>query len=423
MTNGRTEKDIAPTLSSGKPMERLLAALVEALPAFDRKLFDTAVAEVKEHPRASLHHLFERFGAGDPAVQAMVNRLLVVVGGPDVVDNLNAVVFDFERDAAAKVLANDLLRQLGQPVDPEVFAMSVPDPEPFRRLQPRDILDRLGRGETSAAIEGARSLHPAERAIAITDALREQPAQALPFVTTLAQDSDANAVAVASAVGAERYEPGMSLLRELQNSENRTLQKLVKRILFDLREEGVAPPERKPEPAPVREAAREPARDELPLHRALMSAPSASGLVLVVVSRTRPDGRLKVFSVLVSLYKRGIQQAALRLSMSRSSLDRFVRDQAGGKLVLKDTPIEECRRVVARGMCVARELDAPLPFDFGAGKDLLGDVDAAAAEIVHPFLCSACGKPLEADLVEKIRAAAAYETIPVETRCAACLGA
>ena len=156
------------------------------------------------------------------------------------------------------------------------------------------------------------------------------------------------------------------------------------------------------------------------MHRAIASEPSPNGLILVTVARARPNGRLKVFSVLVDPWKRGIQQAGLRVDMSKSSFDRFLQSQSGAKLRMKETSLDECRKLVARGVRVAKEFGAPLPFDFGMGRALLGDLDAEIAAIENPFLCSACGKALDAETVEKIRTVAPYEHIPAETRCAEC---
>jgi len=410
----RPEREAGAGLTPGKNMERLIAALVEALPVFDRKAFESALAELREHPRASLHYLFARFGACSPAEQAMISRLLLARGGDEVIDNLNAIVFDVERDERAKVMANDLLEQLGQPVDPEVFTMSVPEPEPYRRGLPSSVRRLLAEGDVAGAIEAARSLHQAERAILMTDAIREHPEHAMPFIAALAESDESDAAAAIAAIGAERFEAGVPWLMQIQDTAPRSLQKAIKKALFDLRKEGVEIRE------PVAEEAAPASEEPLPLYRCLMSEPGKSGYVIVLVARTRPDGRLKVFSVVVSLWKRGIEQAALRLSVARSAFERFVREYPHRSIVLKDVALEECVKMVARGLRVARVHGAPLPYDFGAGKELLGDVEKVAEEIENPFLCSVCNQPLDEETVRSISASAAYDDIQVETRCAAC---
>ena len=69
---------------------------------------------------------------------------------------------------------------------------------------------------------------------------------------------------------------------------------------------------------------------------------------------------------------------------------------------------------------MAREVGAPLPFDFGLGRPLLGDLEREVGLVENPFLCSRCAVPLDEKTVEKIRVAAPYDNIPVETRCTAC---
>ncbi len=419
MTNGKTDKPEAP--SAGREIERLLDVLVEAMPILDRKTFDAAVAEIRARPHSSMHALFNRFDSPEPAMRAVVARLLVECGGADVIDNLNAVIFDAEAADEAKVRANDILERLGQPVDPDVFGMSVADPEPIRRQLPSRVREMLNAGDPGGAVRAARDLEQAERTLLINDVLRDNAPSGIEFVEQLAESHAADARAAVAAIGAETCEAGLPLLTRLQERADRDLLKLIKKTLYDLREEGVAVPETKPaEPAGAETPTKQ--ETELPIYKAMMSEVSPQGTVVVVVSRMRPDRRLKVFTALVSLWRRGIQQAGFNPNMSRSSFDRFVKDHAQGQMKMRPASLDDCRRMVARGMRVAHEFGTPIPFDFGVGKTLLGDVDAEAANLNSPFICSGCGQPLDEETVAKIRASAAYENIPVETRCPACRG-
>jgi hypothetical protein len=403
---------------SPPPMEKIIGRFAANLPVFDSKAFEEAIEEMRERPRASLQYLLGRLVSGDPATRAIAAQVLSKIGGAVVVDDLNALIFDIGQEAYVKVLANSLLAQLGSAVDPDVFAMTVPQAEEVERKLPSRALQLLKAGNVTGAAEHARTLHPAERWLIMHSAAETDKVRALPFLEALARDDEGNATAAASVIAAAKLAEGVPFLLELQRTSGRELQKLIKKLLFDLREDGIAAPEEKPKaPEP---AAAEADDDELPLHRAIASEPSPNGLILVTVARARPNGRLKVFSVLVDPWKRGIQQAGLRVDMSKSSFDRFLQSQSGAKLRMKETSLDECRKLVARGVRVAREFGSPLPFDFGMGRPLLGNLDAEIAAIENPFLCSACGKPLDAETVEKIRTVAPYEQIPAETRCAAC---
>ncbi len=407
-----------PPPPSPAPMEKIIGRFAANLPVFDSKAIDEAIEEMRQRPRASLQYLLGRLVSGDPATRAIAAQVLAKIGGDVVVDDLNALIFDIGQEAYVKVLANSLLAQLGAAIDADVFAMTVPQAEEVERKLPSRALQLLKDGNVTGAVEHARTLHPAERWLIMRSAAETEKARALSFLETLARDDEGNATAAASVIAAAKLAEGVPFLMELQRTAGRELQKLIKKLLFDLREEGIAAPEEKPRaPEP---AAAEADDDQLPLHRAIASEPSPNGLILVTVARARPNGRLKVFSVLVDPWKCGIQQAGLRVDMSKSSFDRFVQSQSGAKLRMKETSLDECRKLVARGVRVAKEFGSPLPFDFGMGRTLLGDLDAEIAAIENPFLCSACGEPLDAETVEKIRTVAPYEQIPVETRCAMC---
>ena len=399
-------------------MSRLLSQMVEGLPLLDGKTFDRALSEIAERPRTSLHYLFEQLTSGEPAARAVASRLLVRCGDASVQDDLSAIVFDADQDPWTKVLANDLLAELGSPVDPDVFATSVENPGELQKKLPSRVLRFLAEGDAAAAAAHARTLDPVDRFLMIYEAGSREKEGATEFLRALAGDDQANAAAVVGAIGAERIETGVPLLLELRQATGHDLQKVIKRVLFDMRKAGVEIPEEKPRP--TSRSSEEETDSRLPLHRALMSEPTPEGRVLVVLAWERQRGRLKVFTVVVDLWKRGIADAALRVDMSRSSFERFVSAQSGRPQPLKEMPFEECRRMIARGACVAKEFGSPLPYDFGVGKALLGVFEEAVAAVENPFLCSACGRALDAETVERIRASAPYDNIPVEARCAEC---
>jgi len=400
------------------PIERLVGKIVEALPLLDDKAVADALAEIETHPRASLHFLFQHIGSDNADTRAVVGWLLARCKGPDVVDNLNAVVFDADMSARTKVLANEILASLGQPVDPDVFAMGVPDAEAVRKELPSYAPALLAEGRTEEAAAHAAGMEPADRYLTMHDAAARFKENAVGFLDILARQNPENAAAAADAIGAIPLAAGVPLLTDLLNSADRSLQKLIKRILFEMRKAGVEiPREQTPD---IGVAKTEKTDEEPPLYRALISEANPAGIVVVIVARRRPNGRLKVFSTVVSLWKRGIDRAAFRVDMSRSSFDRFVASQSSERMKLRQTSLEECRRMIARGLRVTKELGTPVPLDFGLGKALLGDVDSEAARIGNPFRCSGCGAELDEAAVAKIRDLAPYDNMMPETRCAAC---
>jgi hypothetical protein len=417
----------APQPTVQPPFDRALAAFVAALPEFDKRLLDDVRAQAKDRPRAALKHLFELFSGSDPERRAVAGRFLVTLGNSDVADNLNSLIFDGEVDAWTKVMANDVLIELGAGVDPDVFAMSVPDAAQQMEKLPTRALKLLKAGDLAGATAHARALRPVERWMILHRAVCEAKEGAVPFLRALAADGEAELIAALTCVAAERLAAGVPLLAEAAPTAGKDVQKLIKRLYFELRTDGVeTPEEEKPRAAPAAAAPAAPAAEgdeAMPLYRVMLSEPTARGVCMVTVARQRPNGRLKVFSVIVDLWKRGIEQAALRAEMSKSSFDRFLQQQgASAKMKVREAPLDEARRLVARGVRVSRELGTPLPLDFGMGRAMLGGLDREIAALECVFACAQCGKALDAAAVARIRELAPYDNMQPETRCASCRG-
>lgn len=417
----------APQPATQPPFDRALAAFVSALPEFDKRLLDDVRAQAKDRPRAALKRLVELFSGNDAESRAVAGRFLVTLGNADVADNLNALIFDGDVDAWTKVSANDVLSDLGAAVDPDVFALSVPDAGEQAAKLPTHALKLLKSGDLAGAVAHARGLKPVERWMIMHRAVCEEKEKSLPFLKALSEGGEAELIAVLTLIAAERMAAGVPMLVEAQASAGKDVQKLIKRLFFDLRTDGIeVPEEEKPKAAPAVATPAAPAAEgdeAMPLHRVMMSEASPRGVILVTIARLRPNGRLKVFSVIVDLWKRGIEQAAFRQEISKSSFDRFVLQQGGAsKMKIRDAAIEEARRVVARGVRVARELGTPLPLDFGMGRSMIGNLDREVAALECAFVCSKCGKPLDAAAVARVRELAPYENMQPDTRCAACRG-
>jgi len=419
-TAARDLVDIADTLQAvpADPIERIVRQIIGELAVLDGKVFAAALSEMKERPRTSLRYVLKLFTSGEPEARAIAARILLRCETASLVDDMNAIIFDVEQDAWTRVVANDLLAQSGSAVDPDVFAMSVPDAESLQEKLPSRTWKLLSEGGLDVALAHARALHPAERWLVIHDAVERGGEQAVSFIRALASDGEDNAIAAVSAIAEAKLEAGVLLLLELQATADHALQKLIKRTLFEMRKAGVDVPADKPPDATARVS--EAAAAGPVVVRALMSPPAARVPILVVIGWKRPNGRLQVFSVLVDLWKRGISDAVLRRDMSRSAFERFVNANTGNRPPLDEASFEDCCAMIARGVRVAREFGSRLPLDLGLGKKLLHGFDEQVDGIENPFLCSECGHPLDAATIERIKADAPYDNIPPETRCEAC---
>jgi hypothetical protein len=406
--------------SPAPPIERIVSGIISQLPLLDPRTLDEAVAEAKERPRASIQFLLDGLSSDDESLRAVSAYILERLDGTEIMDELNGLIFDASQTPHVKVLANDILRRFGNPMDADVFNMTVPNAEKEHERLPSRVVELVREGRTTEAVEHARRLGDADRWLAMISVAEQAKAGAMPLLESLAHDSEENAKAAATAITVQKIEEGVPLILQLQAVAGRDFQRVLRRMLYELKEAGVEVPEEKAEEPEGAPAGKQTEDEGLPLFRAMMSEPSPQGLVLVTIARRRSNGRLKVFSVVVDPWKRGIHQAGLRLDMSRSAFDRFVEGQSGSRVKMRQTSVEECRKIVARGVRVAQEFGVALPYDFGIGRSLIGNLDEEITEIAHPFPCSRCGAPLDEETVERIRAAAPYEHMPVETRCESC---
>jgi len=402
----------------GETFERLLADL----PGLDLDRLFSLVEAARLFPASGRRLLLERFVKGPPAARALAYWVLAEVGS-GVSDDLNALVFDASQSDETKVRADELLAEFGQAIDPDVLATSVSDPAAGRRNSPWQVARDLAAGDLDGALERLATLDAPTRAVVIHRLARSDAAAALPLFERLCEASPADAEAVVSAVSQCPHERAVGLLARLAEGPDRTVQKAARRALHSMRTSGFEVPDHLLRPrgeAPAAPPQREgrPEARELPVYKCLAVFSKDRRLAAVNVAREYPNGRLQVLTAVVDFYKRGVRGARYYVDMSKSRFRRVLRES--GAFRPEELPIEACRRLVARGIRVAREVGTPLPFDLQAGKHVLGDVMADVEAIEEPFRCSSCGGRLPAETIEQIRQAAAYEQVAVETRCEAC---
>ena len=416
--NGSQTAGLAPDR-----MEEAFDALVAGLPALDFGQMDALVEATRHFPASGKRLLLAKFVEGDAAEQAVAYCALSGVGQA-AADDLNALVFGPSRNDKTKVRADELHTELGSPIDPDVLATSVSDPEAVRAASPWQAARDLAAGEVESAFARLSALDPRTRAVVVHRVARADPARALPLLERACRGDTASEEAVVSALRQCPHEQAVNLLVRLAESPSRAVQKSARRALHSMRTSGFPVPEDVLRSHPAGEVAAadsergEEKAEELPVHRSVAIFSRDRRLAVVNVARQYPNGRLQVLTAVVDFYKRGVRGARYYLDMSKSRFRRLLAESR--PLRAQDLPIEECRRIVARGIRVAREVGTPIPFDLQTGKHVLGDVMAEAAAITEPYVCSACARALPTDVIRKIRDAAPYEQVAVETRCESC---
>jgi len=398
-------------------MERAFGELLASLPELDFGRLERLAADARSYPANSYPVLLEKLNGDDVCAGTLAFLVLRECGDAELKDRLGAAVFDVSLDDRAKVRANELLIELGAPVDADVLEMSVSNAAEIAGEFPSTILRALDAGDQAGAVEALRKLDERARAIVIHTLARRGLATALPLFDEILGGNETDTCAVASALGQAGDEAAAPVLTRLAESPSRGVQKTARRALYAM---GVAV-EEEPEAA---EAAGEAGEEragtrELPLHKSLSAWAPDRSMAVVAVAREYPNGRLKALITVLDFWRRGIFDARFRINMSRAEFRRHLRERFRSEITFENTPIEECLQLVARGLRVAREIGTPIPFDLQSGKDILGDMTAAEAAIANPFLCRECGAELDEDVIAAIKDAAGFY-MPVETRCAAC---
>ena len=399
-------------------MEDTFQQLVGGLPELDMRQVDSLVASMKLFPASGKRLMMKELVGGKAAAQALAYCTLRAFGDR-AVDDLNAVVFNTSASPEAKVRADELLTELGSPIDRDVLEMGVEDPDALRALSPWEALRDLRAGKAEAALIRLRELPPDVCAVLMHCMAQADVDTALPLLDALC-DSSAGALAAVSALSQFGGAQSVDLLHRLGRSSDRALQKAARRALHTLRAAGIDVPEDQPEePAADGSVGDDKAVKAPPVHKCVAVFSANRQAAIVNVARQYPNGRLQVLSAGIDFSKRGIRGARYWLDMSKSRFRKLL-DERSGAQPQEAITLEEARRLVARGIRVARVVGTPIPFDLQTGKHVLGDVMAEAAQLETAFRCPVCNAALPEEQVKRIKDAAPYEQLVVETRCEAC---
>ena len=396
-------------------------SLVRELPALDYAQLKELVQSVIDFPATGKRMLLKKFVAGSDPEKALA-RLALAEYGHKIVDDLNAVVFDVSQSDEVKVRANLLLTELGSPIDRDVLEISVRNADDLAAKSPWHALREAEAGSAAEAVQRLRGTEPKTRAVILHRLAEKDVKKALPLFQQLDLNDEPTAEAVVSALGQFPTQDGVQLLAKLAEAESRSIQKAARKALHSMRTSGFDVPEIETEEEAAR-AEVKPEKEEAqgpPLFDATVAETGDGKYALVSVAREYANGRLQVLTVAVDFWKKGLRGARYWLDMGKSRYRRNLDERRQSGLTLRGASIDECRKLVARGIRIAREVGTPIPFDIQAGKHLLGDVMAEATQLPAAFVCTKCGQPLPDERVARMKEAAPYDQVIVETRCEKC---
>lgn len=400
-------------------MKAAMDRLAEGLPLFDPKEFDSAVEAAKACPNVALRGLCRRLSAKDAATREVAAWVLGEIVAPPAADRLKAMVFDELAPAMARAQAAEFLSRIGEPVDPDMLEMSLPNAPELLASLPARVVEDVQAGDLDSAARRFAGLEPPAQAVLIHRLVAEAGRAAVPFCERVAEGDDFAAEAALSAVSAQRLPEAAELVGRLAKRECKKVRKLARTVKYELESAGIAVPgscQRRAEDAAER---REERATGTRFYKAMISEPQPDGAVFACAAVEKPTGKLKALSLVVDPWRGGIESAAYRQDMTKSSFARTLK-RWQREMRLQDVGAEEIRALASRGLAVSKALDSRIPVDFQLGKEMFGDVDEQAAALGSPFRCEGCGAALGEEEIARLKDAAIYPHVKVEKRCKAC---
>lgn len=404
-----------------RKMDKCLEKLAEGLPGFSPKEFSRVLDAIHEYPAAAFRLLCKRMAGKDPALRALACWAVSDTLSPAAAERLKAMAFDELLPEEARAQASEYLARLGQPVDPEVLEMSLPNAAEILARLPVRVIESVRVGELADAVRRFASLEDSEKAVLIHRLGYELKGAAAPFYEKVACDDEYLGASVVAATSAFHLGACAGLMRRLAESDSKALHKAARKALYELKSAGFdvsGQPEAAQPEATVQE---EPSGAGLPLFKAVASE-DMDGDVFLAVAQQCPNGRLRTLTMIVNVWRGGVRNAGFRPDMSKAAFSRALKTWERD-MDLRDAPLEEIQRVVARGLAANKALGLRVPLDFQLGRDMLGELGEEIAAAGFPFRCTGCGAALGNGVIQALKDAIVYDHVQVERRCQGCLEA
>jgi len=129
---------------------------------------------------------------------------------------------------------------------------------------------------------------------------------------------------------------------------------------------------------------------DLPIYQCWISRPAGSKIV--VISRLKLNGNFEIASMLVDEWKMGLKDGFGNYNLTKNQLDDYIRMPE-----FREADVDECHRLIKKGICIASELGFRLPREYEQFKGIIGDIENIDLT-GSLYKCYACGKE---DLDEK----------------------
>lgn len=329
-----------------KVKDRVTPRLLEMITAPDRKTY-TAAATL-------LRHLKDR-----QAVQPLKDLLR----DPRLADD-------------NKLLIITALQELGVTVDEQTYFSSLRDPEAAMRRSFLGLLEHL-EDESSLAmfVEIIEERMPPETRVAFIEDLTEVGDQRARLLLQALLQTDDEEVILAAIEGLDRLQDttAIPLLEELAGyGPGEKVRRAAGRVAgrLTMRASGKKELLKKKPP-------------ELPVHRCLLSTIDGNGTQIVIVTRQRPDGYLKMMNTMFNDHE-GIKDCMGADMMDEDSLEEMLDTMELSGISVVDVKLERCRQVLEEAHQVTLKAGRRLPPQYVAWAGFLEGEDRRDIEEVEP---------------------------------------
>jgi len=131
--------------------------------------------------------------------------------------------------------------------------------------------------------------------------------------------------------------------------------------------------------------------ENLLIYKCWISQPKGSKIA--VISRIKHNGNYEMASMLVDEWKMGLKDGFGKYDFTQDQLDEYI-----SRADFQETTLDECKKLIKRGILIAKNLGFRLPKEYEQCKEIIGNIDDTPIN-GSLYKCYACGKN---DLSEKI---------------------
>ena len=136
--------------------------------------------------------------------------------------------------------------------------------------------------------------------------------------------------------------------------------------------------------------------EELPLYKTIVS--DSEGSKIIFVSRKKPNNNFEFISVLVDEWKMGLKDCYGSFNATKSDILNII-----NKTSFINSDINKCKKLVKRGLIIAKEVGTMVPKEFEKFRGIIGNLDDIKIS-GSIYKCFKCGEgDLNDEIVEIIK--------------------